>query len=271
MLPVIKLGGYDISRLIIGGNPLSGNSHVSLQMNEEMEDFFTTAQIKKTLFHSEKCGLNAMQMRGDRHIIRIMREYRSEGGKMHWIAQTASEIQPYESNISQIVKNDPVAIYHHGTVTDELFKNGDFRDLKKRLSVIRESGKAVGLGTHMPQVIEYAEEHDWDIDFYMASVYNLSKIDRVSSVVTGIANCDEPFDDEDCAIMYRTIRATNKTCLVFKILGATRKCQSPDTVRGAFAEAFRSIKSIDAVVVGMFPKEKDQVAENAGFVMDILG
>jgi hypothetical protein len=74
----------------------------------------------------------------------------------------------------------------------------------------------------MPAVIEYAEEHRWDIDFYMACVYNISRIDRVSSSITGKANAEEPFFEGDIPIMYKAIRSVDKPCLVFKILGAAR-------------------------------------------------
>lgn len=270
MLPTIKIGPYELTRLIVGGNPFSGNSHVSAELDAEMESYFTTARIKETLFRCEACGLNAMQIRGDRHIFRIIREFRQEGGRLHWIAQTASEIE-YESNIRQIVKYGAIAIYHHGTKTDSLFKEGRYEELRARLQAIRDAGVVVGLGTHMPGVIEYAEEHAWDVDFYMASVHNLSKIDRVSSVITGVANTDEPFDDEDRAVMYRAIRATPKPCLAFKVLSASRKCADTGTVRAALAEAYANIKPGDAVVVGMFPKHKDQVGENARLVAEILG
>ncbi|HHV96847.1 MAG TPA: hypothetical protein GXX37_10320 [Clostridiaceae bacterium] len=270
LLPTIKLGDYEVTRLIIGGNPFSGNSHISPKKNEEMEDYFTTENIKRTLFRCEECGINTMQTRGDKHIFRMIREYRNEGGKLHWIAQTASEYLSYEGNITQILKYNPIAIYHHGTKTDALFKNGEFDQLKKRLAILRNTGKLVGLGTHMPEVVEYAEENNWDIDFYMVCVYNLSKVDRVSSEITGKLNENERFDDEDKPIMYKTIRATSKPCLVFKILGAGRKCESTEMVREAFKEAFDNIKATDAIVVGMFPKTKDQVYENANLVREIL-
>lgn len=271
MLPTVKFGDYDVSRLIIGGNPFSGNSHVSPEMDNDMEDYFTAENIRKTLHRCEECGINTMQLRGDKHIFRIMREFRHEGGRLQWIAQTAPEIAPFDSNVMQIMRNNPFAIYHHGTVTDALYKAGEIDELKRRLGVIRNTGKLVGLCSHMPEVIERAEEEKWDVDFFMCSVHNLSKIDRVSKEITGVINNGEPFDDEDREIMYKTIRSVSKPCLAFKILGATRKCQNADTVKAAFKEAFDNIKSTDAVIVGMYPKDKDQAYENAMFVREILG
>jgi hypothetical protein len=86
MLPLVTLGKARISRLVIGGNHFSGNSHISREIDNEMMDFFTCARIKETLFRCMECGVNAMQLRGDKHIIRILREFRAESGNMHWIA-----------------------------------------------------------------------------------------------------------------------------------------------------------------------------------------
>ena len=270
-LPTVDFCGTNISRLIIGGNPFSGNSHQNAQMDAEMEDFYTTQRVKETLWRCTEQGINTAQMRGDKHIMRILREFRQDGGYIHWIGQSASEIVPYENNVRQIQKNGAFALYHHGSVTDNLYKEGKMDELEARLRVIRESGMKVGLGSHMPEVFEYSERHHWDVDFYMCCVYNLSKIERVSSAFTGKANEGEPFDEEDIPLMYSFIRSTDKPCLAFKILGAGRRCESPQTVRAAFVEAFASVKPGDCVIVGMFPKARDQVGENAAHVRAALG
>ena len=269
-LPQVDFCGKRISRLIIGGNPFSGNSHQNAQMDAEMEDYFTTQRIKDTLLKCLENGVNAAQLRGDKHIARILREFRLEGNEIHWIGQTAPEMTPFENNVRFIRNNGAFSLYHHGTVTDALFKNGEYAEIERRLRVIRESGMAVGLGSHMPEVFEYAETHRWDVDFYMCCVYNISKIDRVSSAITGKMNSGEPFDEEDRQKMFAFIRSTDKPCLAFKILGAGRRCTSDADVESAFREALTSIKPSDAVIVGMFPRDKDQVTENANLVRKIL-
>ncbi len=271
MLPTIKIGDANISRLIVGGNPFSGNSHVNGEVDQQMREYFSTARIKETLFRCMENGINTMQMRGDMHIMRMIMEFRQDGGDMHWIAQTASEYGSHEGNVNQIMSYKPAAIYHHGSLTDSLFKAGRYEELKQRLEVIRGTGVPVGLGTHMPEVLEYAEEHNWDVDFYMASVYNLSLgYDRVSSAITGKANTGERFEEEDIPVMYRMIRQVSKPCLAFKILGATRRCATQETVRAAFDEAFENIKDTDAVVVGMYPKNEDQPRLNSLYTEEAI-
>ena len=263
MLPTVKLGNTEITRLIVGGNPFSGNSHWSEERDWEMRNFFTYDKIKETLFHCEECGINTMLLRGDMHIMRLILEYRQQGGTMNWIAMTGGEFLSYDGHVNQILQYGPKAIYHHGSVTDQMFKAGQYDELKRRIDVIKSKGLPAGLGTHMPEVIEYAEEHDWGVDFYMACVYNISRTDRVSSAITGRANNGEIFDELDPYLMYRTIRQTPKPCLAFKILGAGRRCQSQEHVYLGFHQAFHNIKPSDAVVVGVYPNGLDHVKLDA--------
>src|ERR1035441_2931230 len=83
-LPTVRFGVHEISRLIVGGNPVSVNSHVSPQLDAEMRDYFTTANVKKLLADCERAGINTWQSRGDRHIMRLLDEYREEGGRIQW-------------------------------------------------------------------------------------------------------------------------------------------------------------------------------------------
>jgi hypothetical protein len=66
--------------------------------------------------------------------------------------------------------------------------------------------------------------------------------------------------------MYRIMRATKKPCFAFKILAAGRVAN----VEQAFRTAYESIKPTDSVFIGMFPRVKDEVRENAQRVQRIL-
>lgn len=268
-LPTVRLGNADVSRLIVGGNPFSGNSHVSSPLSEEMADYFTVERIKQTLFDCERHGLTAMQLRADRHIMRMLREYRNEGGRLHWIAQIASELADIKGNVRQIAGAGAIASYHHGSRSDNLWHAGRIDEARDVLKAMRDAGIAVGMGSHMPEVIEYIEEHGWDVDFYLCSVYNLSKKHRESAIVAGSAS-EERFDDEDREKMLSVVRSVSKPCLVIKILGASRKCVTPEDTRDAFRFTFERIKPVDAVVVGVYPRYRDQVEENARIVRELL-
>jgi hypothetical protein len=57
---------------------------------------------------------------------------------------------------------------------------------------------------------------------------------------------------------------------LFKILAAGRLTRSPQIIDEAFKTALESIKPKDCVVVGMYPRYKDEVKENSDRVRRIL-
>jgi hypothetical protein len=238
-------------------------------LSAAMLDYFTVERLKQVLFECERQGLNAMQLRGDVFIRRLIHEYRREGGALQWVAQTATELADQAGHIRQLAGAGAAAIYHHGTRTDNAWLERKLEPVRELLAVMRDTGVKVGLGTHIPEVVEYAEEQGWDLDFYMTSCYCVSRKYRQSALVSGVEAGGEIFEDADRERMLDTVAACRKPCLVFKILGATRKCGTPEMVRDTFRHVFARIKPNDAVVVGMFPRDRNQVAENAALVREI--
>jgi len=269
-LPKVPLGPHSVSRLIVGGNPISGNSHVSPKLSTEMRDYFTGANAKKLLFACERAGIDTWQSRGDRHIMRLLNEYRAEGGRMQWIAMTASEYGDPRVNIREISAMRPIAIYHHGTVTDEFWNTGKIDQVYERLKIIRQTGAQVGLATHMPEVVDYVESKGWDLDFYMTCVYNISRSPEEAAKVAGHKVDGEFFWDADREKMLSRVKRASKTCLIFKVYGATRQCATAASRQAAIDLAFQYAKPGDPVVIGMFPKYGEQVRENCRLVLQAL-
>jgi hypothetical protein len=267
-MPSVRFGPHTVSRLIVGGNPVSANSHVSAQLSNEMRDYFTAANTKKMLAACERLGINAWQSRADRHIMRLLYEYRQEGGRIQWIAQTASEYGDLKRNLGEAASLQPIGIYHHGSQTDKYWLSGRIDQTAEALKAIRQTGAQVGLGTHIPEVADYAESKDWDFDFYMTCVYNLSRTPEQASSIAGRPVKGEFFHDPDRVQMLQRVRRTKKPCLVFKVYAATRQCATPELRRAALDLAFRYAKPSDAVVIGMFPKHQEQVEENCRLVIE---
>ncbi len=143
--------------------------------------------------------------------------------------------------------------------------------MKEWCKKVRDMGVLVGVGTHKPEVIAQVEEEGWDVDFYAGCVYNRTRTNEEWKKVLGGEMLEMPKDiylQSDPPRMYRVMRQTKKPCFAFKILAAGR---IPDhEVEQAFRTAFESIKPSDGVFVGMFPRVKDEVRENAEIVHRIL-
>lgn len=269
-LPTVPFGEHQISRLIIGGNPLCGNSHYSDAMSKDMRTYYTPEQVVEVLQQCEAVGINAVQARGDYHRILYWLELaRRAGNQMHWIAQTASEMHDLKTNIRVIAAFGAIGIYWHGSRTDNMWHEGRIDEVQDYLKCMRDSGVQVGLGSHQPEVFEYVEEKGWDIDFYMTCLYNLNRQKRESALVSGV-ELRESFYEEDPPRMIQVVQNTDKTCLVFKILAAGRLCEDQEQVRQAFQWTFDNIKAKDAVVVGMFPKYEDQIELNVQHTLAVL-
>ena len=271
LLPTVNIGGKDVTRLICGGNPFSGFSHFSGELDWEMIEYYTVPNLLKCLDECWENGINTFQSRGDRHQNRLYLEHRLNGGQIQWIAQTASEFASIEGNIREISRYEPIAIYHHGSHTDNSWHLGQIDVVADIVKCIKDLGLPAGVGTHIPEVIEYAEEHEWETDFYMACFYNLARGYKSAPAVDQDAYAKDKFQKGDPERMTQTIRGTRKPCIGFKIMAASRNCETDQMVEDTFRWSFEHIKNTDLVDVGMFQKHKNQVKQNAEFVRGILG
>jgi hypothetical protein len=277
-LPTVPFGPHRITRLIVGGNPFCGNSHFSAEMSREMAEYYTAERVVDVLAQCQTAGINTVQARGDYHRVLYWTElFRRQGGELHWIAQTASEMHDVFCNIRVLAAAGAIGVYHHGTRTDRFWQEGQIECMQDYLKCMRDSGVQVGLGTHIPEVIVYAEEKGWDIDFYMACMYNISRKPRESALVSGVPEFSsaqdlvgEQYLAEDRVRMCAVVRQTPKTCLAFKLLAAGRNCATQDDVQAAFDYAFGHIKEQDAVVVGMYPRDVDQVTLNVQHALQAI-
>ena len=271
MLPTIRIGTKEVTRLICGGNPISGISHFTSEMDWDMLRYYTMPNLLKLLDECWRQGINTVQTRGDRHTMRMYLEHRINGGQMQWIAQTASEFSDIHANIEQIASYEPIAMYHHGTHTDNSWHGGEIDVVNDYIKHMHDKGLPAGVGTHIPEVVRYCEDKGWEVDFYMCCFYNLARGYKSAPAVQQSAYEKERYPEGDPEVMTALMREIEKPCLGFKIMAANRKCGSPESVRAQFEYAFANIKPADGVVVGTFPKYSNQLEENARYVREILG
>lgn len=259
-LPQIKIRDLKVSRLVPGGNPISGFSHAGPERSQAMLDYFTTENVKKLLRRCEECGLNTAFLRVDAHVIRVLREYRAEGGRIQWFAQTAPEEDPYK-NIDKAKRFGAAAIYLHGGDVDGMFERGEQEEARRQLEYIKATGLAAGCASHAPENILEMEARGWKPDFYMVCLYNIPGYKGKLGVEQ-----DEKFRPEDRGPALAAIARVPRPCFAYKILAAGRSAP-----REAFREVLSRIKPTDGIVVGMFPpdgKTGDIVMENIGYMKE---
>lgn len=270
-LPTIPFGPHQLSRLILGANPINGGSHLSRFVNMQMKRYFTDEQIQALLHQCEREGINAWQSSPGPNL-EAYKAFRVAGGQMHYIA-LASESPTYPTMLQDLVAGGTIAIAHHGEVTDVFWRDGKIEQVREYCRRIRDTGAMVGVSTHIPDVVERIVSEDWDVDFFMCCVYELHRTREQLQELLGHVPIPlkEVYLESDPPRMYRAMRSTDKPCLAFKILAAGRLCDQQELVEAAFQQAFSSMKPNDAVIVGMYPEYEDQVSINAGYVRRFAG
>ena len=266
-VPKMQFGNAEISRMVLGVNPFYGFAHYNNTLGTVMKEWYTADRVCDVMHQCDRFGINAFNYV---HLDRAPQDwarFQAEGGKMHLIIQVTANVDS-----AMLVKTlKPLALQRQGEVVDKAFQTGDMNSVKEWCKQARDLGVLVGVGTHKPEVIDLVESQAWDVDFYAGCVYNRTRTaDEWKKTLNGeiMEMPSDIYMQSDPARMYRTMRQTRKPCFAFKILAAGR---IPDRgVAQAFRTAFESIKPIDGIYVGMFPRVKDEVRENAEIVHRIL-
>jgi hypothetical protein len=240
-LDKVRIGGAQVSRLAIGGNPFSGFSHQGDKRDTEMRKYYTVARIKEALRKAEAAGINTFFGRTDNHVIRMLQEYWDEGGKIQWFAQTASEVEDYNRSIKSAHANGAKGVYLHGGQVDYYWHRKETARFGEALKLMRDLGMAAGFAAHN------VEPHEWirdnlDPDFQLCCYYDPSaRSESPHHVVTD----DEKFDPAHRDRMARTICTLKSSAVHYKVLAAGRTPAAE-----AFEYVAKVIRPKDVVLVG---------------------
>ncbi len=268
-MPTVAIGTHRISRLVIGSNPFNGFCYSLPSHSAHMREWFTPEKIADTLESAVAKGINTWQFSYYPSSLEGLRVFRERGGRIQFMVLSGGVMKANTGLIPEVAKSGPIAIVHHGGVTDEHFRAGRMGKVQDYLKAIRDSGVMVGLSTHLPAVVEYVEERDWDVDFFMTCFYQFGRSKEELRKMMGELPVGIPFMEGDPARMCKVIRQARRTCLGFKILAAGRLADSTEGRIEAFRFALTNIKPQDAVIVGMYPRFRDEIQEDADTVRQI--
>ena len=268
-LPCVQWGEHRISMLLVGHNPLKGQSHFSDELSAEMREWFDPKLGRgvELLKRCEECGINTAQFGGGA-MHSLLQSHREQGGRMQWIATFYDGPGGFEEELETILSVDPrpIGIQYFGERTDSAFLSGRMDGVRERLKRLRGTGLLVGVCSHLADVVDYVENAGWDVDFYETCFYAVYSHAREQKIDRG----EELYDGADRDRMVRVIRRVPKPCIAFKVLAANRSCRDDEEVASALRFAYENIKETDVVLVGMWQRDKDQVAQNAELVRGIL-
>jgi hypothetical protein len=270
LLPTIKLGPHQVTRLIIGGNPIYGYSHFNKLLSQHMSTWHTPERVGTLLKRAEEAGINTWQNSYAARTLQDLEKFREAGGKMHWLCLGNPDWDQHPEHVDDAAKHKPIGIAPHGHLAEKLRRTNKLSVLTDLLKRIRDEGVLVGLSAHNPTLIELAEEKGWDVDYYMCCLYYLSRPrDEFQKLLGDDLPLGEIYLPSDPPRMFKVIKSVKKPCLAYKLLAAGRRVGTSAEVRKCFETAVANIKPGDAMIVGMYQQFGDQVGENSTIVREL--
>jgi len=174
-LPMGKIGNIKISRLLCGGNLISGFAHSRdlIYVSSLLRSYFTDEKVMETFELCEEVGINTAILRLDEHCIRIINNYwNNRGGKLQWVAQIKMTTTDPTGEAKMAIDNGACGAFIHGGVADNYVENGRADLLGKAVDFIKQNGAIAGVGGHSTATTVACEKAGLDVDFYMKTLHS---------------------------------------------------------------------------------------------------
>lgn len=181
-LPKGMLGTLESSKLILGGNLLSGYVHSRdlIYVSSLVQHYHQKDRIFRTLMLAEQAGINTLL--SNPVVMPLMVEYWKEGyGKINFISDCAGldywpEIKPkpfgeYVDSVKGAIDNGAHAGYIQGETADYYIENGRIDDLVKIMDLLRLNGLPAGIGAHKISTVIQCVDLGIETDFWMKTLH----------------------------------------------------------------------------------------------------
>jgi hypothetical protein len=269
-MPYGMLGKAKISRLLLGGNLVSGCMHSRdlTYVGRLFRAYVTEEKIMETFKLAEQQGINAVLESG----ANLVRKYNQDfGGHMQIIPSVHPAVGQDEAKlkaeIQGAVEAGVPALYVWGVAGDTLVRAGEIDLIARAVEYIKAAGVPAGVGGHSLEVPKACEKHQVPCDFYVKTLHSSDYPSAVPPDLRKDYGWLEGgpgwYDNMWCINPEETIefmQSVAKPWIAFKILAA-----GGIHPRQGFAHAFRG--GADFVGVGMFDF---QIEENAELVRRLV-
>jgi len=183
-IPMAKIKNIPFSRLILGGNLLSGWAHSRdlIYVSQLVKAYHQKEKIFATLLLAEKCGINTLLT--NPILCSLIDEYWKRGiGKIQFISDCAGlnysdkgaspmPFNEYLDKVKRAIDTGAVACYIQGETADYYMGNGKPEAIAKVLDFIGQNGLLTGIGAHRIETIKACVETGFKPDFWMKTLHH---------------------------------------------------------------------------------------------------
>jgi hypothetical protein len=266
MLPSGRIGNVTMSRLICGGNLISGYAHSRdlIYVSSLLKAYFTEAKIMETWTACEEQGVNTMIFGpSDARALEIYRKYRQRGGRMQCLGQLTPNRDDLSPAVNQAVDAGLVGAVLVGNYGDQWTREGDVDRIGQFVQLVQAQGLIAGVAGHELRTIVTVEEAGIEPDFYMKTLHSENYWSKRQPHQTAEIIDNYAVDNYWCLDPVATIRymqELERPWLAYKVLAA-----GAIPPRAGFQYAFEN--GADFCVVGMFDF---QITEDVAIATNVL-
>lgn len=258
-LPAGRVGNVSISRVICGGNLISGFAHSRdlIYVSPLLKHYFTDEKVMQTWGICEAHGINTMILNpSDERALAVYGRYRQGGGKIQYLAQVGPALDDLAGPVRQAKEAGAVGAFLLGNYGDAWTREGHTASIGKLLGIIRDHGLIAGVAAHELRTVQAVEKAGFKPDFYLKTLHDTNYWSARRPEQTREVIDNYSVDNYWCMDPKETIAfmaGLDTPWIAYKILaaGAIRP-------RHGFEHAFNN--GADFVAVGMFDF---QIAEDA--------
>lgn len=248
--PSGKIGGLAISRLICGGNLLSGFAHSRdlIYVSGLLQSYFTDEKIMETWARCEAHGINTMMFDPiDPHAVDVLQKYQKRGGKIQYLSQIAPNPAAMEDRIKEVVDTGAAGVVLAGHRADIWSREGQIDHIGKFIDLTKAQGVLSGVAGHSLRTIAAVEKAGIRPDFYMKTLHteNYWSKRRPEQPTEVIDSLNDNFWCTDPEAVIRWMQECSRPWIAYKVMAAG--AISP---QAGFGHAFEN--GADFCVVGMF-------------------
>ncbi|HLF36240.1 MAG TPA: DoxX family protein [Cyclobacteriaceae bacterium] len=183
-MPYGKIKDKTMSRIILGGNLMSGWAHSRdlIYVSQLVKAYHHRDKIFATMLMAEKCGVNTLLT--NPILCRLIDEYWKRGiGKMQFISDCAGlnyddkgpspmPEDQYFDKIKKAIDYGAVATYIQGETADYHIQNGSINVLEKAIQLMHDHRMIIGIGAHHIETIKRCVEIGFEPDFWMKTLHH---------------------------------------------------------------------------------------------------
>jgi hypothetical protein len=266
-LPHGRIGNVSLSRLICGGNLISGYAHSRdlIYVSQLLKAYFTEEKIMETWARCEEQGIDTMIFGpSDKNALGIYRKYLARGGKMKCLGQLTPDKERLADAVNEATDAGMVGAVLVGNYGDQWTREGDVARIAQFVDLVKQQGLIAGVAGHELRTIVTVEKAGINPDFYMKTLHSENYWSKRQPHQTSEIIDNYSIDNYWCIDPNATIRymqELERPWLAYKVLAA-----GAIPPRAGFQYAFDN--GADFCVVGMFDFQisDDVLAANAALL-----